>query len=145
MRLLPSKLQKNDNCPSHHGRSKAKQAGAFPKNSDVPEDMAREYYKEWKKLNEPNVRKGDKCEGKRNDRERERQKRRRKEKANRWEDMIVGSLLVFASLALSTATVVEDVATGGAGVVDDPVSFAAAGAMAARGMALLRGAAAAGL
>jgi hypothetical protein len=50
-----------------------------------------------------------------------------------------GALLLVGAAAVVIATVVEDVITIGAGLADDPVSFAAAAAMAARGVALLRG------
>lgn len=48
-------------------------------------------------------------------------------------------LLVVGS-AIVVGTLVEDFFTAGAGIADDPVSFAAAGASFARGLSLLRGA-----
>ena len=50
-----------------------------------------------------------------------------------------GALLLIGAAAIVVATVVEDVITLGAGLADDPASFAAAAAMTARGMTLLRG------
>lgn len=52
----------------------------------------------------------------------------------------VGALAVAAAGAIVVATIVEDVATGGAGIADDPASFAAAGASAPLGINLLRAA-----
>lgn len=52
----------------------------------------------------------------------------------------VGALAVAAAGAIVVATIVEDVATGGAGIADDPASFAAAGASASFGINLLRAA-----
>lgn len=50
-----------------------------------------------------------------------------------------GALLLIGATAIVIATVVEDVITLGAGLADDPASFAAAAAMTTRGMSLLRG------
>ncbi len=51
-----------------------------------------------------------------------------------------GVLLLVGAAAVVTATVVEDIVTFGAGVADDPASFALAATMTARGITLLRGA-----
>ncbi|WP_320043555.1 LysM peptidoglycan-binding domain-containing protein [uncultured Desulfobacter sp.] len=53
---------------------------------------------------------------------------------------IGGVLLLVGAAAVVTATVVEDIVTFGAGVADDPASFALAATMTARGITLLRGA-----
>lgn len=54
---------------------------------------------------------------------------------------VIGTGLVVVGTAIVVATVVEDFLTAGAGVADDPASFAAAGTAFARGIALIRGAA----
>jgi hypothetical protein len=46
---------------------------------------------------------------------------------------VAGAGLIVGAGLLVVGTVVEDVATGGAGIVDDPASFAAAGALASAG------------
>lgn len=51
-----------------------------------------------------------------------------------WKYVVGTGLLVGAGL-LVVGTIVEDVVTGGAGIADDPASFAAAGAMATAGAA----------
>ena len=50
------------------------------------------------------------------------------------EDKIQGIGLLVGAGALVTGTLVEDVVTGGAGIADDPASFAAAAAMASAGI-----------
>lgn len=54
---------------------------------------------------------------------------------------VAGIGLLVVSGAIVIGTIAEDVFTGGAGVADDPASFSAAAAAAARGLAMLRGAA----
>jgi LysM repeat protein len=56
-----------------------------------------------------------------------------------WKQL-VGSALIGAAVVLVVATIVEDIATLGAGVADDPASAAAAAAMVARGWTMIRGA-----
>jgi hypothetical protein len=48
---------------------------------------------------------------------------------------VAGAALIVGAGLLVAGTIVEDVATGGVGVADDPASFAAAGAMATAGAA----------
>jgi hypothetical protein len=48
---------------------------------------------------------------------------------------VAGAALIVGAGLLVAGTIVEDVATGGAGILDDPASFAAAGAMATAGAA----------
>lgn len=62
------------------------------------------------------------------------QERSRWQTAARWAG---GAALVIGAGALIVATLAEDVATGGAGVADDPVSFGAAATMARTGWALV--------
>ena len=50
------------------------------------------------------------------------------------EEKIKGIGLLVGAGALVTGTLVEDVVTGGAGIADDPASFAAAAAMASAGI-----------
>jgi hypothetical protein len=52
---------------------------------------------------------------------------------------IIGTGLIVAGSALVVGTLVEDFFTAGAGTLDDPVSFAGAGASVARGLQLIRG------
>ncbi len=56
---------------------------------------------------------------------------------------VIGTGLVVAAGVVVVGTLVEDFFTAGAGVADDPASFAVAGSSFARGMLMLRGAAAA--
>lgn len=56
---------------------------------------------------------------------------------------VIGTGLVVTGAVIVVGTIIEDFFTAGAGIADDPVSFAAAAAAFARGMALIRGAAAA--
>lgn len=56
---------------------------------------------------------------------------------------VIGTGLVVTGAVIVVGTIIEDFLTAGAGIADDPVSFAAAAAAFARGMALIRGAAAA--
>lgn len=56
---------------------------------------------------------------------------------------VIGTGLVVTGAVIVVGTIIEDFLTAGAGIADDPVSFAAAAAALARGMALIRGAAAA--
>ena len=51
---------------------------------------------------------------------------------------VAGGALIVAAGVLIVATIAEDVVTLGAGIADDPVSFAAAGAMAQRGLVLIK-------
>ncbi len=51
-----------------------------------------------------------------------------------------GVLLIVGAAVVIVATVVEDIVTVGAGIADDPASFALAATMTNRGLALLRGA-----
>ena len=51
-----------------------------------------------------------------------------------------GILLFVGAAVVVVATVAEDIVTAGAGVADDPASFAVAATMTERGLALLRGA-----
>ena len=51
---------------------------------------------------------------------------------------VIGVGLVAGAGILIGATLIEDVITGGAGVADDPVSFAAAAAMARQGLVMIR-------
>jgi len=51
-----------------------------------------------------------------------------------------GILLIVGATVVVTATIVEDIITLGAGVADDPASFALAAAMTQRGLTLLKGA-----
>lgn len=60
--------------------------------------------------------------------------------ATNWR-RVLGTGLVITAGVVVVATLVEDFFTVGAGIADDPVSFAAAGASFARGMAMIRGAA----
>lgn len=60
-----------------------------------------------------------------------------------WDYVFAGALIVGAGVII-VATVAEDIVTLGAGVADDPVSFAAAAAMVTRGATLWRGATVAG-
>lgn len=59
------------------------------------------------------------------------------ESNNFWE-ILVGVTLIIGAGAIITATIAEDVVTAGAGVADDPVSFAAAAAIFARGLAFMK-------
>ncbi len=56
---------------------------------------------------------------------------------------VIGTGLVITAGVIVVGTLVEDFFSGGVGVADDPASFAAAGASFARGLTLIRGAAAA--
>ena len=56
--------------------------------------------------------------------------------------VVIGVALLLGVVILVTATIGEDIVTGGGGLADDPASFAAAAAMAHRGWALLRSGAA---
>lgn len=56
---------------------------------------------------------------------------------------VIGTGLVVTAGVIVVATVVEDFLTLGGGTLDDPASFAAAGAALARGLSMIRGAAAA--
>lgn len=56
-----------------------------------------------------------------------------------WE-VLIGSALIGAAVALVVVTIVEDVVTLGTGLADDPASAAAAAAMLTRGWALVRSA-----
>lgn len=51
---------------------------------------------------------------------------------------VVGGALVVGAVVVVTATVIEDVLTAGAGIADDPASFAAASAMFGKGLQLIR-------
>lgn len=51
-----------------------------------------------------------------------------------------GVLLLIGAASVVIATVAEDIITAGAGIADDPASFALAATMTTRGLALLRGA-----
>ncbi|MCL6271790.1 hypothetical protein M3P05_17870 [Sansalvadorimonas sp. 2012CJ34-2] len=53
-------------------------------------------------------------------------------------DRVIGTGLIIAATAIVVGTIVEDFLTFGAGVADDPASFAAAGVSYARGVALWR-------
>lgn len=53
---------------------------------------------------------------------------------------VTGVLILVGAAVVVTATVVEDIATLGAGVADTPASFVLAATMTTRGVALLRGA-----
>lgn len=53
-------------------------------------------------------------------------------------EVIVGGAIIVGAGVLVGATLVEDVLTGGAGAVDDPVSFAAASAMFGRGLQMVQ-------
>jgi hypothetical protein len=55
-------------------------------------------------------------------------------------DRVIGTGLIAGAIVLVAGTLVEDFFTAGAGVVDDPASFAAASAGVVRGLQLLRGA-----
>jgi hypothetical protein len=55
-------------------------------------------------------------------------------------DYVIGAGLVVAAGVIVVATLVEDFFTAGAGIADDPASFAAAAASVARGLQLMRGA-----
>jgi hypothetical protein len=57
---------------------------------------------------------------------------------------VIGTGLVVVAGAIVVGTLVEDFFTAGAGVADDPASFALAGASLTRGLAMMRGAVAAG-
>jgi hypothetical protein len=57
----------------------------------------------------------------------------------------LGAGIVVAGVALIVANCVEDVATGGLGLADDPIVFGVSGAMLARGLAMMGVAATAGL
>jgi hypothetical protein len=59
--------------------------------------------------------------------------------ALRW-DLVIGGGLVGVAAAIVVGTLVEDFFTGGAGIADDPASFALAAASIARGLQLVRGA-----
>jgi hypothetical protein len=63
---------------------------------------------------------------------------------NKWPslDVVVGVGLLVGVVILVTATIAEDVVTAGAGLADDPASFALAATMAHRGWVLLRSGAA---
>jgi hypothetical protein len=63
------------------------------------------------------------------------------EPATNW-GKVLGVGLVAAAGVIVVGTLVEDFFTAGAGVADDPASFALAGASAARGFAMIRGGAA---
>jgi len=54
-----------------------------------------------------------------------------------WHQLLGGALIIGAG-AIIIATIAEDVVTAGAGVADDPASFAAASAIFVRGMALMK-------
>ncbi len=54
-----------------------------------------------------------------------------------WDYLIAGTLIAGAAVII-VATIAEDVVSLGAGVADDPVSFTAASAMLARGIALFK-------
>lgn len=58
-----------------------------------------------------------------------------------WQQ-VAGAGLIVVGGAIVVGTLVEDFFSAGVGVADDPASFAAAGVSVARGLALLRGAAA---
>jgi LysM repeat protein len=62
------------------------------------------------------------------------------EPATNW-GKVIGVGLVVAAGAIVVGTLVEDFFTAGAGVADDPASFAASAALFARGMTMVRGAA----
>jgi hypothetical protein len=66
---------------------------------------------------------------------------RQAEPAVNW-NKVIGTGLVLVAGAIVVGTLVEDFFTAGAGTVDDPASFAAASASAARGLQLLRASAA---
>jgi LysM repeat protein len=51
---------------------------------------------------------------------------------------LAGGALIVAAGALIVVTIGEDIVTLGAGIADDPVSFAAAGMMAQRGLMMIR-------
>lgn len=53
---------------------------------------------------------------------------------------VIGTGLVVTAGVIVVATIVEDFFTAGAGTVDDPASFAAAGSLLARGLTMIRGA-----
>lgn len=61
--------------------------------------------------------------------------------AYNW-DKIIGVGLVVTAGAVVVGTLVEDFFTAGAGVADDPASFASAAAAVGRGLQMLRGASA---
>ena len=52
--------------------------------------------------------------------------------------VIVGGALIVGAGALIVVTIGEDIVTLGAGIADDPVSFAAAGMMAQRGLVMIK-------
>ena len=54
-----------------------------------------------------------------------------------WDTLIVGTLLVGATIII-VATIVEDVVTLGAGIADDPASFALAASMITRGVMMIK-------
>jgi hypothetical protein len=58
---------------------------------------------------------------------------------------VIGTGIVVTAAAIFIANAVEDVATGGLGLADDPLVFSATGAALARGLAMMGVAAAAGL
>lgn len=58
--------------------------------------------------------------------------------ATNW-SRVIGTGLVVTAGVIVVATLVEDFFTAGAGVADDPASFALAGVSFARGMAMVRG------
>ena len=126
-KLPGERKQKSKNCPKD----------VFdPKNTDLPREDAMELYEEWLDIGSPRVRKGDKCNGRKGKPNR----KKKFEDYSGWErvgDAALGTLAVLAAGAIVVATIAEDVGTGGAGVADDPASFAASGASAAWGWSLL--------
>jgi hypothetical protein len=60
------------------------------------------------------------------------------QRTTNW-DKVIGTGLLITAGAIVVGTLVEDFFSAGAGTLDDPVSFAASGAAAARGLQMIRG------